>query len=138
MRDPRNWARPAAAAAIGTTAGAALVVLRVRSQHKKRTAGDARHASKSSRRRCRHVADEARKLLRSLKRPTERRYTRRHGDLLPPPEPRDGGVVLELRPADLPGLHDADPGRHALPGVLARRRPRSARSHSVGGGGRRR
>ena len=27
--------------------------------------------------------------------------------------------MLELRPADLPGLHDADAGRHALPGVLA-------------------
>ena len=28
--------------------------------------------------------------------------------------------MLELRQADLPGLHDADPGRHALPGLLAR------------------
>src|SRR3954471_13258726 len=27
MRDPRNWARPVAAVAIGTTAGAALVLL---------------------------------------------------------------------------------------------------------------
>ena len=35
MRDPRNWVRPVAAVAIGTTAGAALVVLRVRSQHRK-------------------------------------------------------------------------------------------------------
>jgi hypothetical protein len=35
MRDPRNWARPVAAAAIGTAAGAGLVVLRVRSQHRK-------------------------------------------------------------------------------------------------------
>ena len=26
--------------------------------------------------------------------------------------------MLELRPPDLPGLHDADAGRHALPGVL--------------------
>ncbi len=30
MRDPRNWARPAAALVIGGTAGAALVVLRAR------------------------------------------------------------------------------------------------------------
>jgi hypothetical protein len=30
MRDPRNWARPAAALLVGTTAGAALVVLRSR------------------------------------------------------------------------------------------------------------
>ena len=29
MRDPRNWARPVAAAVVGATAGAALVVLRV-------------------------------------------------------------------------------------------------------------
>jgi hypothetical protein len=30
MRDPRNWARPAAALLVGGTAGAALVVLRAR------------------------------------------------------------------------------------------------------------
>jgi hypothetical protein len=30
MRDPRNWARPAAALVIGGTAGAALVLLRAR------------------------------------------------------------------------------------------------------------
>ena len=35
MRDPRNWVRPVAAAAIGTAAGAGLVVLRVRSSHRK-------------------------------------------------------------------------------------------------------
>jgi H+/Cl- antiporter ClcA len=35
MRDPRNWVRPVAAAAIGTAAGAGLVVLRVRQQHRK-------------------------------------------------------------------------------------------------------
>ena len=35
MRDPRNWVRPVAAVAIGTAAGAGLVVLRVRSQHRK-------------------------------------------------------------------------------------------------------
>ena len=35
MRDPRNWARPVAAAAIGTAAGAGLVFVRVRNQHKR-------------------------------------------------------------------------------------------------------
>jgi hypothetical protein len=36
MRDPRNWARPAAAAMVGAGAGTALVVLRVRSRHRAR------------------------------------------------------------------------------------------------------
>jgi hypothetical protein len=35
MRDPRNWARPVAAVTIGTAAGAGLVILRVRSHHRK-------------------------------------------------------------------------------------------------------
>jgi hypothetical protein len=62
MRDPRNWVRPVAAAAIGTTAGAALVLLRVRQQHRRR-------ASKSSgpidlaERTLHAVADETRKIL---------------------------------------------------------------------------
>ena len=36
MRDPRNWARPAAAALVGASAGTALVVLRVRTRHRTR------------------------------------------------------------------------------------------------------
>ena len=40
-------------------------------------------------------------------------------DVLPPPRSRDRRLLLELRPADLPGLHDADAGRHALPRVRA-------------------
>ena len=36
MRDPRNWARPAAAVVVGATAGTALVVLRVRGRHRAR------------------------------------------------------------------------------------------------------
>jgi hypothetical protein len=36
MRDPRNWARPAAAVVIGASAGTALVVLRVRGRHRTR------------------------------------------------------------------------------------------------------
>ena len=35
MRDPRNWVRPVAAVAVGTAAGAGLVILRVRQQHRK-------------------------------------------------------------------------------------------------------
>ncbi len=36
MRDPRNWARPAAAVVVGAGAGTALVALRVRSRHRAR------------------------------------------------------------------------------------------------------
>ena len=36
MRDPRNWARPAAAAVVGVSAGTALVALRVRARHRSR------------------------------------------------------------------------------------------------------
>lgn len=38
MRDPRNWVRPAAAVAVGTAAGAALVVLRMRHARRQRPA----------------------------------------------------------------------------------------------------
>src|ERR671925_2332380 len=34
MRDPRNWVRPVAAVAVGTAAGAGLVVLRMRRRHR--------------------------------------------------------------------------------------------------------
>jgi hypothetical protein len=37
MRDPRNWVRPAAAVAVGTAAGAALLVLRMRHVQRRRT-----------------------------------------------------------------------------------------------------
>jgi hypothetical protein len=37
MRDPRNWVRPAAAVAVGTAAGAALLVLRMRHGQRRRT-----------------------------------------------------------------------------------------------------
>jgi hypothetical protein len=36
MRDPRNWARPVAAVAVGTAAGAALVVMRARRKQRSR------------------------------------------------------------------------------------------------------
>ena len=35
LRDPRNWVRPVAAVAVGTAAGAALVVLGLRSRRKR-------------------------------------------------------------------------------------------------------
>jgi hypothetical protein len=38
MRDPRNWARPAAAVVVGSLAGGALVLVRARQQQRKREA----------------------------------------------------------------------------------------------------
>jgi hypothetical protein len=38
MRDPRNWIRPAAAIAVGTAAGAGLVLLRMRHARRQRPA----------------------------------------------------------------------------------------------------
>jgi hypothetical protein len=35
MRDPRNWVRPAAAVVVGSTAGAALVLLRARQRRRR-------------------------------------------------------------------------------------------------------
>ena len=62
MRDPRNWARPAAAAVVGVTAGTALVVLRVRSRHRAR-----KQQSPSlldlAERTMHDVAEEARRIL---------------------------------------------------------------------------
>jgi hypothetical protein len=62
MRDPRNWVRPVAAVAVGGTAGAALVVLRVRAQHRKRRAA-ATDPLDYAERTLQAMADEARKLL---------------------------------------------------------------------------
>jgi hypothetical protein len=50
MRDPRNWVRPVAAVAVGTAAGAGLVLLRIRSHHRRQ-------------RTARLVGDELRKLV---------------------------------------------------------------------------
>ena len=62
MRDPRNWVRPVVAVAVGTAAGAGLVVLRVRSQHRKqRKHVHGRSTSPSAR--CAPRADEVRRLL---------------------------------------------------------------------------
>jgi hypothetical protein len=61
MRDPRNWVRPVAAVAIGTAAGAGLVVLRVRSQHsrqRKQVQG-----AELARRTARAARDEVRRVI---------------------------------------------------------------------------
>ena len=49
MRDPRNWARPAAAAVVGTMAGGALVLVRARQRQRKRQASGFRALEKSVR-----------------------------------------------------------------------------------------
>jgi hypothetical protein len=62
MRDPRNWARPAAAVLIGAGAGTALVLLRVRGRHRTR-----KHQSANLRelaeRTFQDFAEEARRVL---------------------------------------------------------------------------
>ena len=60
MRDPRNWARPAAAVLVGGSAGAALVVLRAR----RRT-----HASSGA---VDGVRDAAERAIRDIGRETRR------------------------------------------------------------------
>jgi hypothetical protein len=61
MRDPRNWVRPVAAVAISTAAGAGLVVLRVRSQHRKQKKQV--HGVELAERTLRSAADEVRRLV---------------------------------------------------------------------------
>jgi hypothetical protein len=60
MRDPRNWARPAAAVVVGTVAGGALVLVRARQQQKKKQAGGFRALERS----VRGVASDLEKRLR--------------------------------------------------------------------------
>ena len=61
MRDPRNWVRPVAAVAIGTAAGAGLVILRVRTQHRRQR----KHVQgvELAERTLRSAADEVRRLI---------------------------------------------------------------------------
>src|ERR671924_1108001 len=54
MRDPRNWARPAAAVVVGTVAAGGLVLVRARQQQKKRQATGLRALERS----LRDVADD--------------------------------------------------------------------------------
>jgi hypothetical protein len=60
MRDPRNWIRPAAAAAAGGLAGGALILLRVRQRQRVRSQG----AVRSLDRRTRAATDALRRQLR--------------------------------------------------------------------------
>ena len=60
MRDPRNWARPAAAIVVGSMAAGGLVLVRARQQQKKRQATGL-HALERS---LRGVADDIEKRLR--------------------------------------------------------------------------
>lgn len=71
MRDPRNWARPAAALVVGTAAGAALVVVRARqrqmSRRQAKGIGRARAAADRARlgagRALGELGDDARRLV---------------------------------------------------------------------------
>ena len=59
MRDPRNWARPAAALVVGGMAGGALVLVRARQHQRKRQATGLRALERSMR----GVAADVRKRL---------------------------------------------------------------------------
>lgn len=63
MRDPRNWARPAAAVMIGAGAGSALVALRVRGRHRARRQQSA-NLFQLAERTLQDVAEEARRIRR--------------------------------------------------------------------------
>ncbi len=59
MRDPRNWARPAAAVVVGGAAAGALVLVRARQQQRKREATGLKALERS----VRGVADDLQKRL---------------------------------------------------------------------------
>src|SRR5215216_6833419 len=60
MRDPRNWARPAAAVVVGGLAAGGLVLVRARQQQRKRQASGLKALERS----LRGVADDLEKRLR--------------------------------------------------------------------------
>jgi hypothetical protein len=62
MRDPRNWARPAAAVVVGGAAGAALVILRARRRAHASPVGGVREGAERT---LRDLGRETRKLLGS-------------------------------------------------------------------------
>jgi hypothetical protein len=62
MRDPRNWARPAAAAVVGASAGTALVLIRVRSRHRTRKQQSG-SLFELAERTAKDIADEARRIF---------------------------------------------------------------------------
>lgn len=59
MRDPRNWARPMGAAAVVGVAGAGLILVRARQQHRRKQAVGLRALEES----VREVTDEVMKRL---------------------------------------------------------------------------
>ncbi|MHB1539100.1 MAG: hypothetical protein ACYCUM_14130 [Solirubrobacteraceae bacterium] len=61
MKDPRNWARPAAAVVLGTGAGAGLVLLRVRRRRPQR--GGLRGAGELAGRALRDFEAQGKRLL---------------------------------------------------------------------------
>jgi len=63
MRDPRNWVRPAAAAVIGTTAGTALVLLRVRARHREARKAGSGSLRELAGRTLQDIAEETRRVL---------------------------------------------------------------------------
>jgi len=65
MRDPRNWARPAAALVVGSVAGAALVLLRARrrAQQDVSRGGIADGARETAGRALKDLSRETRRLL---------------------------------------------------------------------------
>ena len=93
----------------------------------RRSRAPTRCSSRASARRQRRAPERAAPVVprRALDPDTARISVVARADLLPPPGPRDRGLLLELRTPDLSRLHDAVAGRHALPGVRAARRPRS-------------
>ncbi len=62
MRDPRNWARPVAAAVITATAGSALVALRVRNRQRHRVHQPS-NLVEFAERTLQDIAEEARRIL---------------------------------------------------------------------------
>ena len=65
MRDPRNWARPAAALVTGTAAGTALVLLRARQRSRQNPPSSVSDLRDLAERTAQDIAGEARKLLDS-------------------------------------------------------------------------
>jgi hypothetical protein len=63
MRDPRNWAKPAAALVAGTAAGAALVVLRARQRHRGKPPSSIAELREAAEQAAQDFAGEARRLL---------------------------------------------------------------------------
>ena len=134
MRDPRNWVRPAAAVRhrrgrrhrAGRAAGAHPPPRPQAAVGQPARAGRA-HASGLRRGSApgppgplsRRAAAGDRSAA-APGRPGPLIPSAAHGHLLSPPLARDRRLVLLLRAADLPRLHDADLGGHALPGVRAR------------------